>query len=301
MGFFRTSLMLAALTALFMAVGYALGGGAGVVIALVFAAATNLYAWWNSDRLALARHNAQAVTSASHPALYNLVNQLADSANMPRPQIAIIRSTAPNAFATGRDPSHGTVAVTTGLLDVLNENELAGVIAHELAHIRHRDTLTMTIAATLGGAIAMLAQFAFFFGRGRDRGPLGIVGVLLAALFAPMAAMLIQMMVSRGREYAADRAGALISGVPLALASALEKLAALSGRIEMESAERNPATAHLFIVNPLTGARMDNLFATHPNPANRIAALRAMAADMPPRPTTRNPIPQVRRRKGPWA
>jgi len=306
MGYFRTSLMLAALTALFMGVGWLLGGTAGMAIALGVAVAMNFYAFWNSDRLALSRHNAEMVSASSHPQLYALVTELADRAGLPPPKIAVIQSAAPNAFATGRSPEKGVVAVTTGLLDLLNPDELAGVIAHELAHIQHRDTLTMTIAATIGGAISMLAQFALFFGGGRNRGVLGFIGVILAALLAPIAAMLIQMLVSRSREYVADRTGAEISGAPLVLASALQKLSARAGRVEMATAERNPASAHLFIVNPLSGARMDNLFSTHPSAENRIAALRAMAETMPPRPhraaaTRQNSMPVVRRRRGPWA
>ncbi|UPH72023.1 zinc metalloprotease HtpX [Abyssibius alkaniclasticus] len=306
MGYFRTSLLLAALTALFLGLGWLLGGGFGVVIALIFAMGTNFYAWWNSDTLALSRHNAEMISGANNPDLFRLVGELADAAGLPHPKVAVISADAPNAFATGRNPDNATVAVTTGLLAILDRDELAGVIAHELAHIEQRDTLTMTIAATVGGAISMLAQFALFFGGGRDRGAFGIIGVILGAILAPIAAMLIQMMVSRGREYVADRRGAEISGAPLALASALQKLSARAGRIEMETAERAPASAHLFIVNPLSGARMDNLFSTHPNPENRIAALRALAETMPrrqPRETARRAgsVPLVRRRKGPWA
>ena len=236
MGYFRTSLMLAALTALFMGVGWLLGGTAGMAIALGVAVAMNFYAFWNSDRLALSRHNAEMVSASSHPQLYALVTELADRAGLPPPKIAVIQSAAPNAFATGRSPEKGVVAVTTGLLDLLNPDELAGVIAHELAHIQHRDTLTMTIAATIGGAISMLAQFALFFGGGRNRGVLGFIGVILAALLAPIAAMLIQMLVSRSREYVADRTGAEISGAPLVLASALQKLSARAGRVETSGA-----------------------------------------------------------------
>ncbi|MEX0970404.1 MAG: M48 family metalloprotease [Paracoccaceae bacterium] len=306
MGYFRTSLLLAALTALFLGLGWLLGGGFGVAIAFIFAMGTNFYAWWNSDTLALSRHNAEMVSGANNPELLGLVRELADEAGLPHPKVAVIRSDAPNAFATGRNPHNATVAVTTGLLGLLDRDELAGVIAHELAHIEQRDTLTMTIAATVGGAITMLAQFALFFGGGRNRGAIGFVGILLGAILAPIAAMLIQMMVSRGREYVADRRGAEISKAPLALASALQKLSARAGRIEMETAERAPASAHLFIVNPLSGARMDNLFSTHPNPENRIAALRALAETMPRQNTQKagrrtGTIPAVRRRKGPWA
>jgi heat shock protein HtpX len=299
MNFVRTMLLLAAMTALFMAVGYLIGGTGGMLIALVFAAGTNAFAYWNSDKLALRMHNAEPVTPANAPELYEMVGQLARNAGIPTPKVYLIRSDQPNAFATGRNPDNAAVAATTGILQVLDRVELEGVIAHELAHIKNRDTLTMTVAATVAGAISMLAQFGFFFGGGRDRdNPMGPIGVLLAVLFAPLAAMLIQMTISRTREYSADRLGAEISGDPLGLASALRKISAYAGRIPMPSAERNPASAPLFIVNPLTGARMDNLFSTHPSVENRIRALEAMAGNMPPRSTMRpSPIPTAGRRR----
>ena len=303
MNFIRTMLLLAALTALFMGVGYLIGGTGGMMIALVFAIGTNAFAWWNSDKLALRMHNAQPVTRASAPELHDMVRRLAERADLPMPKVFIIPQDQPNAFATGRSPDNAAVAATTGILRALDSDELEGVIAHELAHVKHRDTLTMTVAATVAGAISMLAQFGFFFGGGRSRdNPLGPLGVLLAVLFAPLAAMLIQMTISRTREYSADRLGAEISGKPLALASALRKISAYAHRIPMESAERNPASAPLFIVNPLSGARMDNLFSTHPNVENRIRALEAMAGSdrSPPRPqlaTRATSIPTVRRRR----
>ncbi|MFQ5623754.1 MAG: zinc metalloprotease HtpX [Paracoccaceae bacterium] len=304
----KTMLLLAAMTALFMGVGYLIGGTGGMLLAFAFALATNALAFWNSDRMVLAMHNAEPVTRAGAPELYRLVERLAANAGLPMPKVYLIRSDQPNAFATGRGPENAAVAVTTGIMRVLSTDELAGVIAHELGHIRNRDTLIMTVAATFAGAISMLAQFGLFFGGGRGRGPLGIVGVILAALLAPFAAMLIQMLISRTREYSADRAGAEISGAPLALASALAKISANARRVELPSAERHPATAHMFIVNPLTGTRMDSLFSTHPSVENRIAALREIAGNgsTGARPrrrseTRKSPIPVVRRRRrGRW-
>jgi len=273
----KTMMMLAAMTALFLGVGWLIGGATGAVIALIFALATNAFAFWNSDRLALAAHRARAVSPASAPQLYAMVETLAERAGLPMPAIYLIDSDQPNAFATGRSPSRGAVAVTTGIVRQLSPEELSGVVAHELAHIKNRDTLTMTVAATVGGAISMLAQFGFFFGGNRDRGG-GILGVLAAVILAPIAAMMIQMMISRTREYSADRMGGEICGNPLWLASALAKISGAAQRYEMASAERNPASAHLFIVNPLSGQRMDKLFASHPSTANRIAALKSQAA-----------------------
>ena len=302
MNLVRTTLLLAAMTALFMGVGYLIGGTGGMLIALIFAIGTNAFAWWNSEKLALRMHNAEPVTRASAPELFDMVGRLAQNAGLPMPKVYLIRSDQPNAFATGRNPENAAVAATTGILQVLSREELEGVIAHELAHVKNRDTLTMTVAATVAGAISMLAQFGFFFGGGRDRNnPMGPIGVLLAVLLAPLAAALIQMTISRTREYSADRDGAAISGKPLALASALGKISAYASRIEMPSAERNPASAPLFIVNPLSGRRMDNLFSTHPKVENRIRALEELAATMQPQAATRpSPIPAVRRRSEGW-
>ncbi|MEM6439161.1 MAG: zinc metalloprotease HtpX [Pseudomonadota bacterium] len=277
MNYAKTMMLLAAMTGVFMAAGFLLGGEAGALIALVIAGAMNLWALWGSDKAVLRRHGARQVDRGSAPELHEMTEALAKAAGLPMPALYIMEDAQPNAFATGRDPDNAAVAVTTGIMRALTREELAGVIAHELAHIRNRDTLIMTVAATLGGAIGFLAQFGLFFGGGRDRGPLGIVGVLLAAILAPMAAMLIQMLISRTREYAADRAGAEICGQPMALASALAKIAGGGRAREMASAERDPASAHMFIVNPLAGKRMDSLFSTHPATENRIAALRAMA------------------------
>ena len=299
MNFFRTMLLLAAMTALFMGVGYLIGGTGGMLIAFLFAVGTNAFAYWNSDKMVLRMHNAEPVTRASAPELHDMVARLASRAELPMPKVYLIREDQPNAFATGRNPDNAAVAATTGILQLLDREELEGVIAHELAHIRNRDILTMTVAATVAGAISMLAQFGFFFGggRNRDNGGMGMIGMLLAVLFAPLAAMLIQMTISRTREYSADKLGAEISGDPLGLAAALRKISAYAGRIPMPSAERNPASAPLFIVNPLSGQRMDNLFSTHPNVENRIRALEAMAGDTGPElATRRSPIPTVRRR-----
>lgn len=280
MNMMRTGLLLAALTALFMVVGFALGGKGGALIALVVAVATNMFAWWNSDRMALAANNAIEVDDSTAPELVAMVRELAGRAGLPMPRVYVIESDQPNAFATGRDPEHGAVAVNTGLMHMLTRGELAGVIAHELAHIKNRDTLIMTIAATVAGAISSIAQFGMFFGGSRDRG-LGPIGAIALAILAPIAAMIIQMAVSRTREYSADREGGLILGEPLQLASALAKISGGAAAIPNEAAERNPAMAHMFIVNPLTGGGMDNLFSTHPDVGNRIAALQQLAASMP--------------------
>ena len=302
MNYFRTMLLLAAMTALFMGVGYMLGGTGGMLIALLFAIGTNAFAYWNSDKMVLRMYNAEPVTQASAPDLYRMVAELARNADLPMPKLYVLRDQQPNAFATGRNPENAAVAVTTGIMQVLDHDELAGVVAHELAHIKNRDTLTMTIAATVADAISMLAQFGLFFGGNRDeRSPFGFVGVLLAALLAPFAAMMIQMMISRTREYSADRMGAQICGAPMALASALRKISGYAARIEMPDAERNPASAHMFIINPLSGARMDNLFSTHPNVENRIRALQEMQGEIAPRPSVRpSPLPKTGRRSGPW-
>ncbi len=302
MNFFRTMLLLAAMTALFMGVGYLIGGTGGMMIAFLFAIGTNSFAYWNSDKMVLRMHNAEPVTRASAPELYEIVGRLAQRAELPMPKVYLIREDQPNAFATGRNPENAAVAATTGILRLLDRKELEGVIAHELAHVKNRDILTMTVAATVAGAISMLAQFGFFFGGGRDRdNPMGPLGVLLAVIFAPLAAMLIQMTISRTREYSADKLGAEISGNPLGLASALRKISAYAGRIPMPSAERNPTSAPLFIINPLSGQRMDNLFSTHPNVENRIRALEQMAGSggarsQPQVEVRQSPIPVVRRR-----
>ncbi|MED5548163.1 MAG: zinc metalloprotease HtpX [Pseudomonadota bacterium] len=279
----RTFLLLAGMTALFMAIGYVLGGAAGAMIALVIAGGMNLFAWWNSADMVLRMHGAREIgPDERHPQLRQYaadVEHLARRAGLPVPRVFVIESDQPNAFATGRDPSHAAVAATTGLLARLDREEVQGVMAHELAHVKNRDTLTMTVTATLAGAIGMLANFALFFG-GNNRA--GLIGSIALMIFAPMAAMLVQSAISRAREYEADRIGAEIMGKPMALASALEKIERTARRTINDSAERNPATAHMFIINPLNGQRMDNLFSTHPDTANRIARLREMAGAAAP-------------------
>jgi heat shock protein HtpX len=280
MNLMRTAMLLAALTAIFMGVGFLIGGTGGMVVAFLIAAAMNLFSYWNADKLVLSMHHAREVDERTAPQYYAIVRDLAARAGLPTPRVYLMDNPQPNAFATGRNPEKAAVAATTGLLSALSPEEIAGVMAHELAHIKHRGTLTMTITATIAGAIGMLANFAFFFGGSRDNNnPFGLIGVLVAAIVAPIAAMLVQMAVSRTREYAADRMGAEICGRPSWLASALGKIAGAARRVENRDAERNPATAHLFIVNPLSGARMDNLFSTHPATENRIAALRAMEGE----------------------
>jgi heat shock protein HtpX len=280
MNFARTALLLAAMTALFLAVGYLIAGEGGAMIAFLIALAMNGWAYWNSDKAVLRMHNAQPVTRGSSPELLGLVEQLAQRANLPTPAVYLIDSEQPNAFATGRSPDHSAVAVTRGLLRSCDSEELAGVIAHELGHIKNRDTLTMTITATLAGAIGFLAQFAFFFGRD-NRNPLGAIGTILIMILAPLAAMLVQMAISRTREYSADRMGAEICGQPLWLARALQKIEQLARGIVNPTAERNPASAHLFIVNPLRIGGIDSLFRTHPPTAERVRRLQAMTGGVP--------------------
>ena len=275
MGYVKTAVLLAAMTALFMGFGLMLGGPEGATIAFVVAAGMNVFAFWNSDKAVLRMHGAREVNERTAPDLVRMVRDLATRANMPMPKVYIIETDQPNAFATGRNPENAAVAATTGLLRNLTAEEVAGVMAHELAHIQNRDTLLMTITATFAGALSMLANFALFFGGGRDR-PGGMIGTIALMILAPMAAALVQMAISRSREYEADRVGAEISGQPRALASALRKIETMAQRIDNHVAERNPATAHMFIINPLHAHAHDKLFSTHPNTANRIAALEAM-------------------------
>jgi len=278
---FRTAILMAFLTGLFIAIGYLIGGQTGMVIAFLFAAGTNLFAYWNSDKMVLRMYRAQEVDEQSAPEFVHLIRRLAENAQIPMPKVYIAENPQPNAFATGRDPQHAAVCATTGLLERLSYEELAGVMAHELAHVKNRDTLIMTITATLAGAISMLANFAFFFGGGNDRrNPLGPLGAILIMIVAPLAAMLVQMSISRTREFEADREGALISGRPLWLASALQRISSNVQRIDNMDAERNPATAHLFIINPLHGGNFSTLFATHPLVEQRVSRLREMANEM---------------------
>ncbi|MGZ6009029.1 MAG: zinc metalloprotease HtpX [Rhizomicrobium sp.] len=281
MNIIRTGLLMAALTALFLLVGFLIGGEAGMMIALLFATATNLFAYWNSDKALLRMYGARQVDESTSPDLVHTVRRLAGQAGLPMPKVYIVDNDQPNAFATGRNPEHAAVCVTTGLLARVNGEELAGVLSHELSHVRNRDTLTMTIAATIAGAVSMLANFAYFFGGTDRRNPLGFVGLILAAIVAPIAAMLVQMAVSRTREFEADRMGAEISGRPLWLASALQKIDRAAAVIDNPEAQTHPATAHMFIINPLHGGGLSGLFSSHPSTEERIARLRAMAGKTP--------------------
>ena len=283
MNYTRTAILIAAMTALFMVVGALIGGRTGMLIALAMAVATNFYAYWNSDRLALSANGAYEVDANSAPELVQLVHELAHRAQMPPPRVYVVPSDQPNAFATGRNPENGAVAVNTGLVQMLTREELAGVIAHELAHIKNRDTLTMTITATLAGAISSVAAWGAMsgmFGGNRNNNGLGAIGSIALAVLAPLAASIVQFAISRSREYVADKMGAEICGNPHYLASALAKISGLAQQIPNQNAEANPAMAHMFIVNPLTGQGMDKLFSTHPNIENRLAALHELAQHM---------------------
>lgn len=283
-GNLRTFILMAALTALVMGMGWLIGGQGGAVIALVIAGAGNLFAWWNSDKMVLRQQGAMPVTRQQAPELVDMVAALAQLAGLPMPKVYVLETEQPNAFATGRNPENAAVAVTQGIMRTLNRDELAGVIAHELAHIKHRDTLTMTVTATMAGAIAMLGNMlmfsSMFGGRSDNRG--GGLAAILAMIFAPMAAGMVQMAISRTREYEADRTGAEICGRPMALASALAKISRAAGQVVNIRAEKNPAAASMFIVNPLHAMRMDRLFSTHPPTEERIARLQAMAASGAP-------------------
>lgn len=283
MGTMRTFMLMAALTALFLGIGYLVGGALGVTIAFVVAAAMNFIAYWNADKIVLKMQGAREITSDERSPTVRAFAadtlRLAGHAGLPQPRIYIIDTPQPNAFATGRNPENAAVAATTGLLSMLTREEVAGVMAHELAHVQNRDTLTMTVTATIAGAIGMLANFALFFGN-RDRG--GLITSIAIMIFAPMAAGLVQMAISRSREYEADKRGAEICGNPLWLASALEKIDRGAKAVVNRRAEANPAMAHLYIINPLAGRKGDSLFSTHPATANRVAALRKMANEAVP-------------------
>lgn len=284
MNHLKTFILLAAMTALFAGVGYLIGGATGMAIALLFAGGMNLFSYWNADKIVLKMYRAQPVDE-QHPnaVVRNYVadvRQMARDAGLPQPQVAIIPNDQPNAFATGRNPENAAVCATTGLLDMLTREEVRGVMAHELAHVKNRDTLIMTVTATIAGAIAALANFALFFGGNDRERPGGIIGTIALMLLAPMAAGLVQMAISRGREYEADRVGAEIAGDPQALASALQKIDAYARRITNQTAERNPASGQMFIINPLAGRGADNLFSTHPSTGNRVRALMELGAKM---------------------
>jgi heat shock protein HtpX len=274
----KTAILMAAITALFMAIGSLMGGQTGMMLALAMAVAMNFFSYWFSDKMVLKMYNAREVDASSAPQFYRMVQDLAQRAGLPMPRVYVIDEDAPNAFATGRNPEHAAVAATTGIMRVLSERELRGVMAHELAHVRHRDILISTVSATMAGAISMLANFAMIFGgrdsEGRPANP--IVG-LLVMLLAPLAASLIQMAISRSREFEADRGGAEISGDPRALASALEKIHAYARGIPMAAAERHPETAQMMIMNPLSGGGLRGLFSTHPATEERVQRLLAMA------------------------
>jgi heat shock protein HtpX len=308
-GYARTAVLLAALAAVFGVMGLAIGGQQGMVLALIFAGGMNLFAWWGSDRMVLSMQNAQPIGPQDAPRLHEMTAMLAQRAGLPMPALYVIHEDQPNAFATGRSPSSAAVAVNTGLLNLMPENEVAGVIAHELAHIKNRDTLIMTVTASVAGAISMLANFGMIFGganRDRNSSPFGPIGMILMLVLAPIAAAIVQMAVSRSREYEADRVGAEITGDPLALAGALQRLEYQAHAIVNQRAEATPAMAHMFIINPLSGARMDNLFSTHPRTANRVAALEQLAARMGqggggPRLATPNaPGPWAGGKRNPW-
>jgi heat shock protein HtpX len=276
------------MTGLFLAIGYLLGGSGGVMIAFIAALGMNAWSYWNSDKAVLRMQGARPVTRAEAPRLVAMVEDLARKGNLPTPAVYLIDTAQPNAFATGRDPEHAAVAVTRGLINTCSEEELAGVIAHELAHIRNRDTLIMTITATIAGAIGFLTQFGLMFGRGRDN-PLGMIGTLLVIFVAPVAAMLVQMAISRTREFAADRMGAEICGHPEWLASALQLIERQARGMTNPHAQENPASAHLFIINPLRAGGLSGLFRTHPPTAERVSRLNAMAAGSRPGSATKGP------------
>ncbi|WP_421725742.1 zinc metalloprotease HtpX [Bauldia sp.] len=310
MNVLRTGMLLAVMTALFMAVGYMVGGTGGMVVALVIAAGMNLFTYWNADKLVLRMHHAREVDARTAPELYAMVQDLATKAELPMPKVYVMDTPQPNAFATGRNPDNAAVCATTGLLRSLSREEIEAVMAHELAHVKNRDTLIMAITATIAGAISMLSYLAMFGGGRGNNNPLGVIGLLVAIIVAPLAAMLVQMAVSRTREYSADRTAAEITGRPDWLISALARISGAAKRYQNEDAERHPATAHLFIVNPLSGVRMDNLFATHPPMDKRIAALRDIQREMgvgsTPQPTS-VAVPRVgrtgpasSRSPGPW-
>src|SRR6195952_3098582 len=273
----KTAMLMAAITALFVVIGGMIGGSKGIALALVVALAMNFFSYWFSDKLVLKMYNAQEVDESSAPQFYRMIRELSQRAQLPMPKVYLIEQDAPNAFATGRNPEHAAVAATTGILRVLTERELRGVMSHELAHVRHRDILISTISATMAGAISMLANFAMFFGgrdgEGRSTNP--VVGILVM-LLAPLAASLIQMAISRAREFEADRGGAEISGDPRALASALQKIHQYAQGIPMAPAEQHPETAQMMIVNPLSGGGLRGLFSTHPTTEERVQRLLAM-------------------------
>ena len=278
----KTAILMAAITALFGVIGGAVGGREGMLLALGFALVSNFFAYWFSDKMVLKMYQAREVDASSAPQFYGMVQELAQKAGLPMPKVYLIDEQAPNAFATGRNPEHAAVAATTGILNALSARELRGVMAHELAHVKHRDILISTISATMAGAISALANFAMFFGSRDENGrPTSMIANLAVMLLAPMAAGLIQMSISRAREYEADRGGAEISGDPLALAAALEKIHAIASGVPLRAAEAHPETAQMMIMNPLRGGGLAGLFSTHPATEERVRRLRQMAAGAP--------------------
>ena len=299
MNYGKTWLLMAGLTGLFLAFGYLIGRETGMFLALAFAVATNLFAYWNADKMVLRMNGAREAGPQEAPELHAMVERLSRTAGLPMPKVYVIDNPQPNAFATGRNPENAAVAATTGLMRTLTRDEVEGVMAHELAHIKNRDTLIMAMTATVAGAISMLANLSFFMPRDRNA-PMGGFAAIALMLLAPLGAMIVQMAISRTREYAADRMGAEISGKPMALASALNRISEAARRIPNEPAERNPAMAHLFIINPLSGQRMDNLFSTHPNTENRIAALQQMAGTAAPQQESHGGPWSAQPKRGPW-
>lgn len=307
MNMMKTGMLMAAMTALLGFCGFLIGGESFMLIALVIAGGMNVIAYWNSDKIVLRMHNARRVDATTAPGLYRTVEELARRAELPMPKVYVIETDQPNAFATGRNPENAAVAATTGLLRILNKEEVAGVMAHELAHVKNRDTLIMTVTATIAGAISMLGSIAMFsnLAGGSRQSPLGALGAILVMILGPLAAALVQMAISRTREYGADKMGGEICGNPLWLASALQKLQHGASRIDFDAAERNPAAAHMFIVNPLHANKVDGLFTTHPKTENRVAALMAQADAMAggtqatPAATRSSRIP-VTETKKPW-
>ena len=274
----KTAMLMAAITALFVVIGGMIGGSKGMMLALLIALGMSFFSYWFSDKMVLRMYNAQEVDETSAPQFYRMVRDLAARAQLPMPRVYLINEDAPNAFATGRNPEHAAVAATTGILRVLSERELRGVMAHELAHVKHRDILISTVSATMAGAISALANFAMFFGGRDDEGrPSNPIASIAVAILAPIAGALIQMAISRAREFEADRGGAQISGDPQALASALEKIHAYASGVPFPTAEAHPATAQMMIMNPLSGGTIANLFSTHPATEERVARLMEMA------------------------
>lgn len=309
LNFAKTGLLLAVLTGILVALGGLVGGSTGAFIAFIVALGMNMFSLWGSHKMVLRMYGAHEVDAASGGEYYRIVEHLAGQAGLPMPKVYVMDNPQPNAFATGPSPAKAAVCASAGLLEMLSPEEVAGVMAHELAHVKNRDTLTMAVAASIGGAVSMLAQWlqfsALFGGQNREGGGgLGFIGAIVAMILAPFAAMLVQMAISRSREYQADRMGAMICGQPLWLASALAKIDSYARGIRNEPAEAAPATAHLFIINPLTGGGMDNLFSTHPNTGNRIAELERMAAEWgDTRALARNPGGRARDAsapRGPW-